>query len=136
MASWISTESKKGLLPPDPRIKAYRRLFISQDFDHVFLTIAEFDDQYVQYVRGPVDEPKGDEPTGDGPKGDLPPLPELTTPKKRGAQVTGIHGTAISNGGNRGVSDDPHRRSSSDPHRQATNYSNGGPTNGSKEECI
>ncbi|RSL58717.1 hypothetical protein CEP54_007664 [Fusarium duplospermum] len=73
MASWISAESKKGLLPPCSGGKRYRRLLVSQDFDYVFLSIAEYDDQYVEYVRGTVNAPKSD----------LPPLQQLTTPKKR-----------------------------------------------------
>ncbi|RSL55637.1 hypothetical protein CEP53_007044 [Fusarium sp. AF-6] len=80
MASWISAESTKGLLPPNRTTKTYRRLLISQDFDHVFLTIAEYDDQYVEYVGGTVN----------GPKSDLPPLPQLTIPKRRGGTVKAI----------------------------------------------
>lgn len=38
-----------------------RRLFVSQDYEHVYLSVAEFDDEYVQYVRGSVDEPKDGE---------------------------------------------------------------------------
>ncbi|KAF5023562.1 hypothetical protein F66182_4375 [Fusarium sp. NRRL 66182] len=48
MAAWISTESIKGLLPSDSGSGTYRRLLISQDFDQVFITIAEFDDQYIR----------------------------------------------------------------------------------------
>ncbi|KAJ4329400.1 hypothetical protein N0V84_000034 [Fusarium piperis] len=49
MAAWISTEARKGLLPSRSDDKTiYRRLLISQDFDQVFLTIAEFDEQYIR----------------------------------------------------------------------------------------
>ncbi|KAF4466903.1 hypothetical protein FALBO_6231 [Fusarium albosuccineum] len=52
MAAWISTESMRGLLPGESQKRTYRRLLISQDFDEIYLTIAEFDDLYVQYIRG------------------------------------------------------------------------------------
>ncbi|KAF5011721.1 hypothetical protein FDECE_2181 [Fusarium decemcellulare] len=52
MAAWISTESMRGLLPRESQKRTYRRLLISQDFDEIYLTIAEFDDLYVQYIRG------------------------------------------------------------------------------------
>ncbi|KAM6511874.1 hypothetical protein FALCPG4_016865 [Fusarium falciforme] len=52
MAAWISTESTKGLLPTSPETKTYRRLLISQDYDQVFIIIAEYDDLYIQYIRG------------------------------------------------------------------------------------
>ncbi|KAM6505682.1 hypothetical protein FSOLCH5_013855 [Fusarium solani] len=52
MAAWISTESTKGLLPTSPETKTYRRLLISQDYDQVFIIIAEYDDLYIQHIRG------------------------------------------------------------------------------------
>ncbi|KAM5353708.1 hypothetical protein ACJ41O_000358 [Fusarium nematophilum] len=60
MASWIATEAKRGLLPP--RITAsggmvYRRILIAQDFDEIFVTIAEFDDLYVRYITGNNNQP-------------------------------------------------------------------------------
>lgn len=54
-----------------------RPLFISQDYDQAYLSIAEFDDEYVQYVRGSVDEPKDGEP-----KGGTRWLPFFGTPQK------------------------------------------------------
>ncbi|KAM6540146.1 hypothetical protein FALCPG4_001884 [Fusarium falciforme] len=51
--AWISTEARKGLLPSRSDGKTiYRRLLISLDFDQVFLTIAEFDERYIQYITG------------------------------------------------------------------------------------
>ncbi|RSM14704.1 hypothetical protein CDV31_005286 [Fusarium ambrosium] len=129
MASWICTESQKGLLPPDPTTKTYRRLLVSQDFDHVFLTIAEYDDQYVEYVRGTVDGSESHPPPplqsdvpppqeSDAPSllpSDAPPPPErtipprlkLAIPKRSGGTIKAIkkktnRGTAITNGGSQG----------------------------------
>ncbi|KAK7426108.1 hypothetical protein QQZ08_007418 [Neonectria magnoliae] len=52
MAAWISTEARKGLFPPRSDKTIYRRLLISQDFNQVFLTIAEFDESYIRCISG------------------------------------------------------------------------------------
>ncbi|UPK89492.1 hypothetical protein LCI18_000427 [Fusarium solani-melongenae] len=66
MAAWISTEARKGLLPSRSDDKTiYRRLLISQDFDQVFITIAEFDERYIQYITGNDDGWPGTSPIPD-----------------------------------------------------------------------
>ncbi|KAM5343288.1 hypothetical protein ACJ41O_014254 [Fusarium nematophilum] len=52
MAAWISTEPRRGLLPASAKKGTYRRLLVSQDFDEIYITIAEFDEAYVRYIRG------------------------------------------------------------------------------------
>ncbi|POR31984.1 Uncharacterized protein TPAR_07792 [Tolypocladium paradoxum] len=51
MAAWISTECSHGLLPSRGDNK-HRRVLISQGFDEVFITVAEFDDSYIGYITG------------------------------------------------------------------------------------
>jgi hypothetical protein len=60
MAAWIATESKRGLLPS--KEGRYRRLLVSQDFDQIYVIIAEYDDEYIEYIKGtppPRSIPKG-----------------------------------------------------------------------------
>ncbi|VUC32694.1 unnamed protein product [Clonostachys rosea] len=54
MAAWISTEPFRGLLPvPESspsRCGLKRRVLISQDFDEICITVAEYDDAYIEYI--------------------------------------------------------------------------------------
>jgi hypothetical protein len=55
----------------DSEMGIFRRLLISQDFDEIYINIAEFDDQYIHYVRGPhssfsIPRVSGDSPTRRG----------------------------------------------------------------------
>ncbi|KAJ4324546.1 hypothetical protein N0V84_003825 [Fusarium piperis] len=88
MAAWISTEGTNGLLPTLSRSKKYRRLLISQDFDEVYVTIAEYDDLYVQYIRG--DNIRWPEITTEATQGrssDDPPPPPTALPTQASTQL-------------------------------------------------
>ncbi|RMJ09889.1 hypothetical protein CDV36_010496 [Fusarium kuroshium] len=89
MASWISTESMKGMLPTKPESNMYRRLLISQDFDEVFITIAEFDDLYVKYIKGDnnIDWLKGSDETSPS-RGSRPGVEPKKTPEKKAKDGT------------------------------------------------
>ncbi|CAH0019856.1 unnamed protein product [Clonostachys rhizophaga] len=50
MAAWISTESLRGLLPGSDPNGIMRRVLISQDFDEICITVAEYDKEYVDYI--------------------------------------------------------------------------------------
>ncbi|CAG9996875.1 unnamed protein product, partial [Clonostachys byssicola] len=53
MAAWISSEHELGLLPSfrsDAAGSIRRRLLISQDLDEICITVAEFDDEYIEYI--------------------------------------------------------------------------------------
>ncbi|KAK5994475.1 hypothetical protein PT974_04950 [Cladobotryum mycophilum] len=52
MAAWISSKPTSGVLPSLTESHLYRRVILSQDFDEIFVTIAEYDDQYVKYITG------------------------------------------------------------------------------------
>ncbi|CAI6090635.1 unnamed protein product [Clonostachys chloroleuca] len=50
MAAWISTKSLRGLLPGSDPNEIMRRVLISQDFDEICVTVAEYDKEYVDYI--------------------------------------------------------------------------------------
>ncbi|KAL7796617.1 hypothetical protein V8C37DRAFT_352791 [Trichoderma ceciliae] len=52
MAAWISSECNYGLLRGSQDAGKYRRVLISQNFNQVFVNIAEYDDDYVRYITG------------------------------------------------------------------------------------
>ncbi|EHK22329.1 uncharacterized protein TRIVIDRAFT_209104 [Trichoderma virens Gv29-8] len=52
MAAWISSEPNHGLLHGSQEAGIYRRVLISQNFNQVFVTIAEYDEDYIHYITG------------------------------------------------------------------------------------
>ncbi|CAH0046573.1 unnamed protein product, partial [Clonostachys solani] len=50
MAAWISTESLRGLLPGSKPNGIMRRVLIAQDLDEICITVAEYDQKYVDYI--------------------------------------------------------------------------------------
>ncbi|KAK5994473.1 hypothetical protein PT974_04948 [Cladobotryum mycophilum] len=52
MAAWISSKPFSGEMPKLADPERHRRVIISQDFNEIFIIIAEYDDEYVDYITG------------------------------------------------------------------------------------
>ncbi|KAL7790059.1 hypothetical protein V8C37DRAFT_385296 [Trichoderma ceciliae] len=55
MAAWISSQPTSGLLPTWVDDKGtYRRVILSQDFNEIYLTVASYPQEYVDFITGRI----------------------------------------------------------------------------------